>query len=202
MGSPASLLAEPRTHRGLHVRAGAGAVYVDQSTETEPVTTLPMGFDPREVGLSGGGLSLLLSVGGTPVDGLIVGGGYELHRIFSPRVEVGETPSDSDEAANVHLFGVLADWYPWSGWGFHLGGKIGLALMSSRGPEAEDGRARGPGAAAWFGYSPWVADDWMIGGQLRLLAAMATNRMDVEQVEVEFDSHAMAAALLVTVAYQ
>jgi hypothetical protein len=136
-----------------------------------------------QYGLTGGGfsigdttidyfgsqLSLDLLIGGTPSDGLAVGGGVLLGSLLQPDMEVGGA---NIATRNVPLLvlGPFIDGFfsPQGGW--HAGALLGLGALGKT-PETEG--SAGIGASVWFGYDKWVGDDWSIGGQIRFLGIAA-----------------------------
>ena len=62
---------------------------------------------------------------------------------------------------------------------------IGLAAQSFQNVNATGGstsRAGGIGGAAWFGYDFWVAGEWAIGPQLRLMGMRTSDTKSSEDV--------------------
>lgn len=136
-----------------------------------------------QYGLTGGGfsigdgtidhfgsqLSLDLLIGGTPSDGLAVGGGVLLGSLLQPDMEVS---GSRIATRNVPLLvlGPFIDGFfsPQGGW--HAGALLGLGAL---GKTTETEGSAGIGASVWFGYDKWVGDDWSVGGQIRFLGIAA-----------------------------
>lgn len=136
-----------------------------------------------QYGLTGGGfsigdstidhfgsqLSLDLLIGGTPSDGLAVGGGVLLGSLLQPDMEV-DGAKIATRNVPLLVLGPFIDGFfsPQGGW--HAGALLGLGAL---GKTTETEGSAGIGASVWFGYDKWVGDDWSVGGQLRFLGIAA-----------------------------
>lgn len=122
-------------------------------------------IDDRQIDYSGSQLGVDLLLGGTPSDGLAVGGGLLIGSLLQPDMEVGGQ-NIATRNIPVLLLGPFVDGFfsPQGGW--HAGGLLGLAAL---GRTAETQGAVGFGGSVWLGYDKWVGDDWSVGGQVRFL---------------------------------
>jgi hypothetical protein len=119
----------------------------------------------------GGSMSLDLLIGGSPSPGVSIGGALLLEPLFGADYQRGDTGVGTHGGFST-LIGPFIDGFPDATKGWHLGGMIGLAAQSFRDVNTSDGKtatAGGIGGAAWFGYDFWVASEWAIGPQLRLM---------------------------------
>ncbi len=91
-------------------------------------------------------------------------------------------PNDSLGAVVV---GPFLDWYPNPTSGFHLGGMFGVAALGLQGDDNE--MSVGVGATLSAGYDFWVANQWSIGPELRLMK-MGSNRQINRQTFLESTS--------------
>lgn len=151
--------AVPRTyhvHEGFYLRTSVGFGFYKSSFTDNKRGDLEYSDD-------GGSLSLDLLIGGSPAPGVALGGGLLLD------------PQFGKEGGVSALIGPFIDGFPDVNKGWHLGGAIGLGVQSFQNPGAnERQRANGIGGALWVGYDFWVAGEWAIGPQVRVLG-MRTN---------------------------
>ncbi|MEO6600933.1 MAG: hypothetical protein ABIQ16_13725 [Polyangiaceae bacterium] len=151
--------AVPRTyhvHEGFYLRTSVGfGSYKSSFTDNKRGNS--------EYSDDGGSMSLDLLLGGSPVPGVAIGGGLLLD------------PQFGREGGVSALIGPFIDGFPDVNKGWHLGGQVGLGVQSFQNVRANDRqRANGIGGAFWFGYDFWVAGEWAIGPQVRVLG-MRTN---------------------------
>jgi len=119
-------------------------------------------------------IALDLLIGGSPSPGVSIGGGLLLEPLFS--ADYDRNGAGGHDGFST-LLGPFIDGFPDATKGWHLGGLLGLAAQSFQDVNASGGNtahAAGLGGAAWFGYDFWVAGEWAIGPQLRLMG-MHTN---------------------------
>lgn len=121
---------------------------------------------------NGGGLALDLLVGGSPSPGFVLGGGLLGNWIFSADFESDDGAAIDTRNVSSTLLGVFADGFPQGTGGFHIGGLLGLSVLTL-GKGAQPGSTMGLGGAAWLGYDQWVGDDWGLGGLVRFTAAQS-----------------------------
>lgn len=123
----------------------------------------------RQLDYSGSQLGLDLLIGGTPSDGLALGGGVLFGSILQPDVKEGGQ-SIARKNVPVLLVGPFVDGFfkPNAGW--HAGALLGLGAL---GETTETQGALGFGGSAWIGYDQWVGDDWSVGAQIRFLGIAA-----------------------------
>ncbi|MET0794074.1 MAG: hypothetical protein ABW061_21310, partial [Polyangiaceae bacterium] len=149
----------PRTyhvHEGFYVRTSVGfGTYKSSFTDNKRGSL--------EYSDDGGSMSLDLLIGGSPSPGVAVGGGVLLDPQFG---KLGGASA---------LIGPFIDGFPDVNKGWHLGGMVGLGVQSFMNVPINDRqRALGVGGAFWFGYDFWVAGEWAIGPQVRVMG-MRTN---------------------------
>lgn len=165
----------PLRTRGRHYHDG---FYARLSTGFSVQGTLEK-FDavPGDVTYRNGGISFDALLGGTPTPGLVIGGGLLVDLGGHPNVRVREGSTDVADAAHasskqgtgLFLIGPMIDGFPNPRGGLHIGGLIGPAYVGIK--DQQGNASSGFGLSAWIGYDWWVADDWSIGGLLRLSAA-------------------------------
>jgi hypothetical protein len=95
-----------------------------------------------------------------------------------PSADFGGTPPVEANVTTT-LVGPFFDGYPNARGGFHLGGALGFAQdRLSRTAVAGFKKATGFGLAGWIGYDLWVAEQWSVGGLVRLMGTRGS--ADVE----------------------
>lgn len=154
----ASTQRKARMHDGFYLRMSAGGLWggtsVAGDTPGDPTHTI-----------DGFGLAVDAMAGGT-VSGPLALGGAVAYQSFGQGRGSG--------TATLVTFGMFVDGFPMPNGGLHLGGMLGTSF-SSTSAYADDTafRGMGPGIAAWLGYDGWVADEWALGGMLKLGGGIA-----------------------------
>ena len=151
-------------HDGFYLDFGLGFTSM---TGTSELSTSVAGSEfSTEVEASGAGLASHFFIGGTPIDGLALGGGLVSAQVFSPTIEVdGQELDDSavsDSSFALAQFGVFATYYFSSTEGFHTtlfaGFSRGEACSGSSSSDCAEGT--GFGLRADVGYSLWIGEQW------------------------------------------
>ena len=157
----ATASAEPKTHDGFHMQLQTGFGYYSSSA-SEAGT---------DVTYSGATVPMSLLLGGTPMKGLVIGGGFFVDTAPSPGYEVNgmEPAGTPDFKQYVVGLGLYGDYYldPKKG-GLHFQGFLGwggLETSTSGGAGGSD--PTGLVVAAGGGYDIWIANEWSVGGMLR-----------------------------------
>lgn len=132
----------------------------------------------REITLKGGGAVFSIGIGGTLAPGLVLGGLFIGHGFVEPDVEIddqGTTDTADNTTFSVSAVGLFVQYYidPMSG--FYLQGFLGYVSAKStyevNGLDFESEDTTGFGFGVGLGYDFWVADQWSIGPEFRLLYA-------------------------------
>lgn len=151
-----------RTHNGFYFRFGTGGGFFVDSIDSN-------NFDAAA--LRGVGVSGELLFGGTPAQGLVIGGGTNGGSVFAPTLEInGRDEPESPEQLALSAFGIFADYYFVPSGGFHAQAFLGYAILQADGSDAgesPDGFAISVGS----GHEWWVGEQWSLGIMLRLLYA-------------------------------
>ncbi|HKO50864.1 MAG TPA: hypothetical protein VJV79_24305 [Polyangiaceae bacterium] len=171
-------------HEGFYLRASVGFGYYTASFNDGNRSNL----DFRN---HGGDMALDLLIGGSPSPGVSIGGGLLLNPQFGADYERDENIVSDGDRLGSHggfssLLGPFIDGFPDVNNGWHLGGLIGLAGQSFQNVNATGGgrteRALGIGGAAWFGYDFWVAGEWAIGPQVRVMGMRTQDTKSDENI--------------------
>lgn len=173
-----------RRHDGFYFRSNVGFL----------LGSMPVSSDsPAHPGYraSGLGIELDVLVGGTPSVGLALGGGLSLQSIGT----------GSSSSGGLLLVGPFVDGFPMPNRGFHVGGLLGFAASrTQRSSGVDELEGRGFGMATWIGDDFWVADDWSVGGMLRLTGAVTRDASaDKGPAPYTLESSTYAVSLLFTV---
>lgn len=143
-------------HDGFYFRGDVGLLLARTFVRSEQVSH-------PSYSVGDGGLGLDLAFGGTPSPGMALGGALSLESVQGGR-----------STAGLGMLGAFVDGFPEVNGGFHLGGFLGLASTRTMTPNKVDElRGGGLGFAAWIGEDWWVANEWSLGGLLRLNGAFA-----------------------------
>jgi hypothetical protein len=178
-----------KVHDGFYMRLSLG--FGSQSTKIDNGTLLP------NFTADGGTLNVDLLAGGAPSPGVVLGGAL----LFEGLASTTFSPDVYAVKSSVALWtiGPFIDGYPDPRGGFHLGGTIGLSSARlTQNPSFSTNKTGGFGLAAWLGYDWWVADQWSVGGLLRLSGAHTTGREN--SIDMSVDTRAIA--LMLTAVYQ
>jgi hypothetical protein len=105
--------------------------------------------------------------------GLVIGGGMQWWAISDPKVEI--KPDYLNLSGNIvtknglgmFMMGPFIDWFPNDEGGGHLGALIGVGVIGLS-DENDKNTSSGGAGAIWGGYDFWIADQWSLGGALRL----------------------------------
>ena len=150
-------------HEGFYLRTSLGfGSYASSFTDNKR----KQNFDAHDASLS-----IDLLVGGSPSPGVAIGGALLLD------------PQLGHNGGGITLLGPFIDGFPNVSRGWHLGGMIGIAGQGFRNDNAnEQQKAGGIGGALWAGYDFWVADEWSIGPQLRLMGVRTASAKSGEDL--------------------
>lgn len=156
-------------HNGFYARASVG------------FGSITAHFDDNDVSgrnLDGSGAALVgdLMIGGSPAEGVAIGGALLLEGSASIQFERGS--QRADRSLSVGTLGAFIDGFPISNKGWHLGALAGFSRVNVEN-SSNDGlrHTNGFGAAFWVGHDFWVGDEWSIGPMLRFSGAL-TNASD------------------------
>lgn len=158
-----------RYHDGFYLRLSLGLGAMDARSTADGTTA--------SSNVLGAGPALDVLAGGTPLPGLVVGGGLVTQMAARPTVSYsGDRLGLADGAGTqvtTWVAGPMIDIFPDPSGGFHAGGVLGLADLGLEDPAGN--RSRGVGISAWAGYGFWSGPQWSLGGLLRL-TALGTER--------------------------
>jgi hypothetical protein len=151
------------THDGFYFRLGLGVGYFAGSLDTSPKATI-----------SGAQLALDLAFGGTPVPGLVIGGGIYGSAAGAQWESAGVTANIGSAALST--VGPFVDWYPNPKDGWHLTGMFGLSRFVFTPDNGGSSATSTVGGAAMIGggYEFWIGREWSLGFIARLQYAAAT----------------------------
>jgi hypothetical protein len=167
-------------HEGFYLRASVGFGHYSQTFSDGNQPSLELDED-------GSKMSLDLLIGGSPSPGVSIGGGLMVDPLLGADSDDNERPGSHGRVS--WLVGPFIDGFPSPNKGWHLGGLIGFAGQSYESINSGDTRrAVGIGGAAWFGYDFWVANEWAIGPQLRLMGASTRDKRSGEDMSVFMSS--------------
>lgn len=148
-------------HDGFYMRLSLGLAY------TSAWGSGPLG----NASISGAGVGLSASFGGTVARGLVVGGGL---RIADGVGRFTGGPPDAPGNATVsvgHILGVLVDWFPAPTEGWHVGSQLGLGLTTVTDSSLRESSAFAFAGSIFGGYDWWIGPQWSLGLLMSLTTA-------------------------------
>jgi hypothetical protein len=149
-------LADPRMHDGFYMNLSTGLGYLSTSASVPG----------QDVTFAGVTIPSVFLLGGTPVKGLVIGGGLLTDYSLSPKYKVNgtEVPTTSSVSQYLVGFGPFVEFYPNPAEGLHFHGMVGFgALETSVNGNAGGSDPTGFLVALGAGYDFWVGDQWSIG---------------------------------------
>jgi hypothetical protein len=215
-GSASAEAARPATdpryrHDRFFFRFGAGFGSGRDIVDVSGANFQFVGGSPTHNSTSTLAIATEVALGGTPSRGLVVGAGIFNMLMLETKTSMRETPIDYEFASSqLALFSPFLDWYPWDTQGLHGQAGLGLAsfVMGGGAPDFQTranpvSRARahaalGLGLMLGVGYEWWVAEQWSVGGLLRMLRGW-TQGTDPDGVQWAHDS--IAYSILMTTTY-
>lgn len=130
-----------------------------------------------DIEVSGGAFSLDLMFGGTPADGLVIGGAYFFSQAQKPNVKVGSQEGESKNNFNFGIIGPFVDWFFVPDGGFHAGLIVGgaVANVTNNDGTEKSSSATGAGGGIFLGYDFWIGEQWSLGILGRATGGSVTN---------------------------
>jgi outer membrane autotransporter protein len=170
-GPPPPAVAEDsgdRTHDGFFFRIGlnVGPLMLNSKLEGGGRTL-------SEADYSGLTFGTDLMFGGTPIDGLVIGGALILTSTSDPSVEVGGREGTADGTMLLAGIAAFANYYIDPKAGLHIQALLGFAAVDFVAPSGASGGKDPSGVMLGLGvgYDFFFADEWSVGPFARLLYA-------------------------------
>lgn len=176
-------------HDGFYLRMGLGGGIMS-STFDYPSSSAQANMDVR-----GGGVGLDLWMGGTIVDGIVLGGALVANSADNAK----DKKSDQTASLGQSMLLLFVDGFPSPTGGFDLGGGVGFASTSSpSSSQLHVPDTSGFGLGVWGGYTGWVSDNWSLGG----LARFGLARTSASTSDGNVKSGSLSFVLEFTALYQ
>jgi hypothetical protein len=156
--------AADNTHDGFYMQAATGLGYYSASAEVG-------NFDASFSGMT---IPLSLMLGGSPIEGLAIGGGFMIDYAPSPTYELNgqDVGSTIDFSQYIIGIGPFADYYFNPEGGLHLQAFVGWGgLETSAEGDAGGSDPTGLVTALGVGYDVFISSEWSVGGMGRLTFA-------------------------------
>lgn len=138
----------------------------------------------QNYGGHGQSMALDLLIGGSPSPGVSIGGGLMVDPLFGVDYDRNGFGMGSHGGTSA-LIGPFIDGFPDASRGWHLGALVGVGGQTFQNVNASGSKystARGFGGAAWFGYDFWVAGEWAVGPELRLMGQRSGDSKSGEDI--------------------
>jgi hypothetical protein len=151
----------PYCHDGFYMRLGLGLAY------TSVWGSGPFG----NASISGTGIALSASFGGTIARGLVLGGALRLADGVGQFTGGPSDASGSATASVVQVLGVFVDWYPAPSDGWHVGSQLGLGVTGVTDSLTRTSSAPELAGSIFGGYDWWIGPQWSLGVLMSLSTA-------------------------------
>lgn len=152
-------------HDGLYVRLGFGGGSLRSKIA-------PSDASATDVEISGTALGFDMGVGGTPIEGFVLGGRLSGISAAGPAIQIGSDEQSSNGSLNLSTIQMFTDIYPWPSEGLHIFGAFGFATLTydptANGAGAASSSVNGYAFGTGAGWEAWVGKQWSIGGMLAL----------------------------------
>lgn len=183
--SAATIRSGQRVHDGFYLRLSAGGGIVGVDLNPEP------GYADHSA--DGADLSFDVLVGASPIRGGTLGGALLLD--LAPSMALASNGQErSDAPLGLAVLGPFVDAFPQPELGWHFGGALGLAGLSLQTVDARRHRLMGVGGALWGGNEFWIADEWSMGGALRVVRTLTWG----DAGDFELKASSLSASLMLT----
>jgi hypothetical protein len=204
--------ADPRyRHDGFYFRYAAGLGLGRDIVDVTGADYEFAGGSPTHNSMSAWAGATEVAIGGTPMPGLVLGGGVYTMIMTSSEAKIRRAPSAYAFApSQLALFSAVVDYYFWEREGLHAQAGLGLAsfVMGQGRPTVQPRdvpvrsvrahTATGFGIVLGVGYEWWIAEQWGIGGLVRMLRGWTSG---VDPTGVQWDHDSIAYSLLMTATY-
>jgi hypothetical protein len=146
-------------HDGFYLKGDLGLAFLSELVDAP-------GSPTGRTRIRGFGESSVISIGGTPLRGLVLGGTIWTARISPSFVQRGKVVSPDDDSVKETLarFGPFVDFYPDPSRGFHTQAAVLLAIQVESDTKGNLSRPAAIGVAAAFG----AGYDWFVSKQFSL----------------------------------
>ncbi len=162
-------------HDGFYVRMGIGFGSLDVKVKPD---------EGENFDISSSGVAFDFGLGGTPVDGFVIGGRLVGIAGSDPTVKAGDQERETAGDAMVSMVQLFTDVYPMPEAGLHLMAAVGPADFGYSHRSTTSGEAdvimSGVGYTIGAGWEGWVGKEWSIGGMISL------NWLRVDNEDVTF----------------
>jgi hypothetical protein len=210
LGTGVAHAGESREHDGFYLRLGAGFGFFSDAASSASIPIL----GKTEGTPTAFAVASEVAVGGSPLHGLVIGGGIYSSWAPSPRashIKQGDVsvtlPEDVEfDASQFHLIAPFIDYYFDPERGLHLQGALGLGILKTGdGHETTSNTsfpygqtATGFGFMVGFGDEWWVGRDWGLGVLARLSMGFVGGDDDNSVQSVHWSHTVFCPAVLFT----
>jgi hypothetical protein len=164
LGFAGTAHAADNTHDGFYLQAATGLGYYSASAEVANI----------EASFSGMTIPMSLMLGGSPIEGLAIGGGFMIDYAPSPTYELNGQDAGANIDFSQYIIGIgpFADYYLSPQGGLHLQAFVGWGgLETSAEGNAGGSDPTGLVTALGVGYDVFISSEWSVGGMGRLTFA-------------------------------
>lgn len=152
------------------------------------------GSSSGSVSISGGSIPYRLAIGGTVGKSVVLGAA-----LFGAATLLGPSTSGVDGAkASFGGLNFLVDWYPSPEGGWHVGGDLGIGLVTLTNNKGAGGDLT---ASVFGGYDWWFAEQWSFGPMLAVSGGSQAAINDSNGNDTGYRLRAGTIALLASFLY-
>lgn len=203
--TPALAWSAPRTHDGFYLRAslGFGSLSVTRDGSVSGQGS-GAGLNAGQSTIDGPTGTSELSIGGSLSPGLALYGMGLRALMPDATVEYDGGETALPAGYGLWLLGIGLDWFPDPKGGFHAGGGLALAAAGGRAPDGspfENIGGAGGAVTLAVGYDFWIADEWSLGINARLVGASAHGETTERGLTAKEDDSVRFFGLYVGVLY-
>ncbi len=156
-------------HDGFYLRAASGFGAYDERANSQTADVYQGRLRIRSRGFA---VASEFAMGGTPFEGLVIGGGVYSMTVYTSSVTFNKETAPAEdvgvESRDFSVVGVFVDRYFVPTLGVHVQGALGIAqqlglTVNSDPFDSDDYNPVGPGIMLGLGYEMWIAEQWSLG---------------------------------------
>jgi hypothetical protein len=169
-------------HDGFYLRISAGPHYASFTGDGKSTDVSVHGFTSAS----------MIAIGGTPGDGVVVGGAFRAEQV---RGTLHGAPKEGNATATVGQIGFFMDWFPKPSDGWHVGGLIALGVVSLSDSQLSDQSGAAFAASAFGGYDFWIGPEWSLGVMGVFSATSRATLRDSDHGDTGYELNAIAGGI-------
>ncbi|HVW29855.1 MAG TPA: hypothetical protein VHC69_31040 [Polyangiaceae bacterium] len=170
-------------HDGFYLRISAGLHYASFTGDGKSTDVSVHGFTSAS----------MIAIGGTPGDGVVVGGAFRAEQVRGTLH--GAPKPEGNATATVGQIGLFMDWFPKPSDGWHAGGLIALGVVSLSDSQLADQSGAAFAASVFGGYDFWIGPEWSLGVMGTFSATSRATLRDSDHGDTGYELNAIAGGI-------